>query len=58
MNEKTLSPYLFGIWVVFGIISFIIFFLGKNAKLKRKLFAPFVFIESPVFDIYLIHPSK
>lgn len=42
MSPDEIFPIFFGTWVVLGIISFAIFFLGKNAQLKRKLWPPFV----------------
>ncbi|WP_283132287.1 zinc ribbon domain-containing protein [Enterovibrio norvegicus] len=42
MSPDEIFPIFFGTWVILGIISFAIFFLGKNAELKRKLWPPFV----------------
>lgn len=42
MSPDEIFPIFFGTWVVLGIISFAIFFIGKNAQLKRKLWPPFV----------------
>jgi len=42
MNLDEVFPVFIGVWIVLGIISFSIFVLGRDAKLKRKLWMPFV----------------
>lgn len=42
MTPEEISPIFISVWIVLMIISFVIFFLGKDAQLKRKLFKPFV----------------
>ncbi len=49
MNPEDVSPIFFGIWVVLGSISFLIFFVSKNAERKKKLWAPFVIFAGVLF---------
>ena len=42
MKPETIFPIFMSVWVVLMIVSVIVFFVGKNSKLKRKLWAPFV----------------
>jgi len=49
MNPDKVFPIFMGTWIVLGIISFIIFFFGKDAVLKRKLWTPFVILASVLF---------
>lgn len=49
MSPDEIFPIFFGTWGVLGIASFVIFFLGKNAQLKRKLWPPFVIGTSALF---------
>jgi len=42
MSPDEIFPIFFVTWVILGVISFVIFFLGNNAQLKRKLWPPFV----------------
>ncbi len=49
MNPDEIFPMFFGTWVVLGIISFIIFFVSKDAQLKRKLWKTFVIGTGALF---------
>jgi len=49
MNPDEIFPIFFGTWVTLGIISFVIFFLGKDVQLKRKLWKPFVIGTGALF---------
>jgi len=49
MSADEIFPIFFGTWVVLGIVSFVIFFLGKDAQLKRKLWKPFVIGTGALF---------
>jgi hypothetical protein len=42
MTHGLVFPIFVCTWIILGIISFIVFFIGKNAQLKRKLWPPFV----------------
>jgi len=42
-------PVFIGVWVVLGLFSAGFFFLGKNAKLKRKVWPPFVVATAVLF---------
>jgi hypothetical protein len=54
MNPEEIFPIFFGTWVVLGLVSFFIFFIGKNAELKRKLWPPFV-IGAGVLFIFFVY---
>ncbi|WP_334078830.1 hypothetical protein [Microbulbifer sp. M83] len=49
MNADEMFPVFFGIWGVLGLIGFVMFFLGKDAQLKRKLWKPFVIATGALF---------
>lgn len=49
MNPDLAFPVFVFTWIILGIISFIVFFLGKNAQLKRKLWPPFVIVGGVLF---------
>ena len=53
MNTDEIFPIFFGAWVVLGVISFVIFFVGKNAELKRKLWPPFVIGTGALFVFFV-----
>ena len=52
-SPDTVFPIFLGTWIVLGIISFVIFFLGKNAQLKRKLWPPFVIGAGVLFAVFV-----
>jgi hypothetical protein len=52
VTPEEIFPIFFGTWVVLGAISFAIFFLGKNATLKRKLWPPFVIGAGILFVVF------
>ena len=41
------------IWIVLGIVSFLLFFVSNNAKLKKKLYAPFTIGAGLLFILFL-----
>ena len=53
MNPEKIFPIFFGTWVVLGLVSFYIFFIGKNAELKRKLWPPFVIGTGVLFILFV-----
>ena len=55
-NSNEIFPIFFGIWVILGIISFFVFYLSKNSKLKKKLWSPFIIGTGILFAgfIYLM----
>jgi hypothetical protein len=52
-NPDVVFPIFFGTWVVLGVIGFVIFSLGKDAKLKRKLWPPFVIGTALLFAFFV-----
>jgi hypothetical protein len=50
MNNWNMTPIFVFIFVVIGITGFIIFRLGSNASLKRRLF-PIFFIVAGIFFV-------
>ena len=52
-NPDKVFPIFFGTWVVLGIISFLLFFVSKNATLKRKLWPPFVIGIGILFAVFV-----
>jgi hypothetical protein len=58
MEHDEIFSIFFGIWVVLGIISIAIFFIGKNVQLKRKLFAPFVIGVGVLFIAFIYATSS
>jgi len=59
MNSDEIFLIFFSAGVVLGIISLIIFFVGKDAQLKRKLWKPFVIGTGALFlgFVYLMGVS-
>lgn len=53
MNPEEIFPIFFGTWIVLGVIGGVIFFVGKDAKLKRKLWPPFVIGTSILFIFFV-----
>ena len=53
MNPEEIFLIFFGTWVVLGLVSFLIFFVGKNAELKRKLWPPFVIGAGALFIFFV-----
>ena len=49
MSQDVIFQIFVGTWIILGIISYIIFFLGKNAQLKRKLWPLFIIGSSVLF---------
>lgn len=60
MMPEEIFPIFVGVWVVLGIISALVFFVGKNVKLKRKLWPPFVIGTGVLFVAfsYAMMPSE
>ena len=52
-NPDTVFPIFIGTWIVLGIISIAVFFLGKNAELKRKWWPPFVIGTAILFAVFV-----
>lgn len=52
-NPENVFSVFIGTWVILGLISFLAFFKGKNAKLKRKLWPPFVIGTATLFVIFI-----
>jgi hypothetical protein len=48
-SPSQVFPIFFGIWIVLGLFSAAFFFLGKNAKLKRKVWPPFTIATAILF---------
>lgn len=46
MDLQNLFQLFFGIWIILGIISFVIFVASKNAQLKRMLWPHFIIITA------------
>lgn len=42
MSQEVVFQIFFATWVVIGIVGFVIFYLGKDPKRKRKILPPFV----------------
>ena len=59
MSPEQIFPIFVGSWVVLGLVSFMIFFRGKNVQLKRKLLAPFIIGAGVLFTgfTYAIVPG-
>lgn len=49
MSPDEIFPIFFGTWVVLGIVSFVIFFVCKDARLKRRVWKPFVIGTGALF---------
>ena len=49
MSSEEIFPIFFGVWVVLGLMSFLIFFVSKNADRKKKLWAPFIIFTGLLF---------
>lgn len=49
MDPEQIFPIFVGVWVVLGIFSYGVFFVGKNAALKRKYWPPFVIVTGALF---------
>ena len=59
MNDETLKLLgsilivcFVGTWIVLGIIAFFVFFLGKNAPLKKKWFPRFGILVNVLFVLF------
>lgn len=50
-HDEAFSIFL-GAWLVLGVISIAIFFIGKNVQLKRRLFAPSVISVRVLFIVF------
>ncbi len=51
-NPDEVWPIFVGVWIVLGAASFVIFFLGEDAQLKRKLWPPFVIGSGILFLLF------
>jgi hypothetical protein len=49
VSSEEVFPIFIGVWVVLGLISFLIFFVSKNADRKKKLWAPFIIFTGVLF---------
>jgi hypothetical protein len=52
MLEAGITALFAGTWIVLGIVSFVVFFLGKNTALKRKWFPRFMVLAGVLFVIF------
>ena len=52
MLETGITALFFGTWIVLGIVSFVVFFLGKDTALKRKWFPRFIVLAGVLFVIF------
>lgn len=46
MNPENIFQLFFGVWVILGIASFVVFVASKNARLKRRLWPYFIIITA------------
>ena len=49
VSSDQIFPIFIGVWVTLGLISFLIFFVSKNAERKKKLWAPFIILTGALF---------
>jgi len=49
MSSEEIFPIFFGVWILLGVLSFLLFFMSKNTKLKKKLWPPFVIFAGLLF---------
>jgi len=53
MSQEKLFTIFFIIWAILGLFSFIVFFYGKNAPLKKRLWPPFIVGTSLLLLVFM-----
>ncbi len=52
-NPDEIWPIFVGVWVILAITGFLLFFVSKNAKLKRNAWPPFVIGTGVLFALFV-----
>lgn len=50
--ETIVTALFFGTWIVLGIVSFVLFFVGKNTALKRRWWPRFILLVGVLFIVF------
>ncbi|MCW8108484.1 hypothetical protein OPS25_08250 [Alteromonas ponticola] len=60
MSHEEIFFIFSGVWIVLIIISFLVFFVSKNAERKKKLWVPFIIFAGALFIVvmYLMDSDK
>ncbi|MBA6292763.1 hypothetical protein H4J58_13635 [Colwellia sp. MB3u-70] len=53
MSSEAVFPIFIGVWVILGLLSFLVFFVSKNVERKKRFWTPFIIFTGVLFIAFI-----